>query len=212
MALVQALIAEAPAELASEIGRSVVQIGARGHGHGAGTIWRSDGIVVTNHHVAPGEANEVRLADGRAFQARVVARDPANDLVVLRIDASRLPAVTIGDSRGLRVGELVVAVGHPFGMRGAVTVGIVNALPHRVEDGGREMIQADVLLGPGSSGGPLANARGEVVGINAMVAGGLALAVPSHLVDRMLGDRTVAVDDGRGRARPSCHRSAWYAL
>jgi serine protease Do len=187
VALVQALIGEAPTEIAAEVGRSVVQVGARNHGHGAGTIWRADGIVITNHHVAPGEGNEVRLADGRSFEAKVVARDPANDLTALRIDVTGLPPVRVGDSRQLRVGELVVAVGHPFGVRGAVTVGMINALPHGDANGGREIVQADVLLGPGNSGGPLANARGEVIGINSMVAGGLALAVPSHLVERMLG-------------------------
>jgi serine protease Do len=185
--LVQALIGDAPAAIAEELGKSVVQVVSRGHGHGAGTIWRPDGIVVTNHHVAPGEGNEVRLADGRTLPAAVIARDPANDLAALKVAAAGLPAVRIGDSRHLRVGELVVAVGHPFGVRGAVTVGMVNGLPHRGENGGREIVQADVLLGPGNSGGPLANARGEVVGINAMVAGGLGLAVPSHLVEQLLG-------------------------
>lgn len=187
MTLVQALIGDAPAAIAEELGKSVVQVVSRGRGHGAGTIWRPDGVVVTNHHVAPADGNQVRLADGRTLAASVVARDEANDLAVLKIAASDLTAVRVGDSRKLRVGELVVAVGHPFGVRGAVTIGMVNGLPHRGENGGREIVQADVLLGPGNSGGPLANARGEVVGINAMVAGGLGLAVPSHLVERLLG-------------------------
>jgi serine protease Do len=188
--LAQALIGDAPAEIAAQVGRSVVQVASRGHGHGAGTIWRPDGIVVTNHHVAPGDHNQVRLADGRVLPAETVARDPTNDLAVLRVDATGLPAAAVGDARKLRVGELVVAVGHPFGVRGAVTVGMVNALPYLDEDGhGRQIVQADVLLGPGNSGGPLANARGEVVGINAMVAGGLGLAVPSFLVDRLLAPR-----------------------
>jgi serine protease Do len=189
--LAQALIGDAPAQIAAQVGRSVVQVASRGHGHGAGTIWRSDGLVVTNHHVAPGDHNQVRLADGRTLTAETVARDPINDLAVLRVDATGLPAVVVGDARKLRVGELVVAVGHPFGVRGAVTVGMVNALPYLDEDGhGRQIVQADVLLGPGNSGGPLANARGEVVGINAMVAGGLGLAVPSFLVERLLAPRT----------------------
>jgi serine protease Do len=185
--LVQALIGDAPAQIAEQLGRSVVQVASRGHGHGAGTIWRADGIVVTNHHVAPGDHNEVRLADGRTLPTTTLARDPLNDLAVLRVEARDLPAVAVGDARALRVGELVIAVGHPFGVRGAVTVGMVNALPYLDEGGhGRQIVQADVLLGPGNSGGPLANARGAVVGINAMVAGGLGLAVPSFLVERML--------------------------
>ncbi|HEY3107392.1 MAG TPA: trypsin-like peptidase domain-containing protein [Chloroflexota bacterium] len=179
------MLGAAAVEVAEQVWASVVQVSTNGHGAGAGTIWRSDGVVVTNHHVAPGETATVTLADTRSYPARAIARDPANDLAVLKIDARDLPAVTVGDPRALRPGEIVLAVGHPFGVKNAVTVGLVTEALRRGERG-RELIQADVLLGPGNSGGPLANARGQVVGINAMVAGGLGLAVPSYLVAPLL--------------------------
>ena len=178
----------AVARLAEALRASVVEVRTPGAGHGAGTIWRSDGTIVTNHHVVPGDRAEVVLSDGRRLPAVVVGRDPRNDLAVLEVAAGGLPAVTVGDAAGLRCGELVVAVGHPFGIRGAVTLGVVSAAlpPRPVPLPVRELIRADVLLGPGNSGGPLADARGRVVGINAMVAGGLALAVPARLVERLL--------------------------
>jgi serine protease Do len=179
------MLGAAAVEVAEQVWASVVQVSTNGHGSGAGTIWRSDGVVVTNHHVAPGETATVTLADTRSYPARAIARDPANDLAVLKIDARDLPAVTVGDPRALRPGEIVLAIGHPFGVKNAVTIGLVTEALRRGERG-RELIQADVLLGPGNSGGPLANARGQVVGINAMVGGGLGLAVPSDLVAPLL--------------------------
>ena len=205
----------AAAGVAERVRESVVEVRPRRGGAGAGTIWRQDGIVVTNYHVAGKDRAQVRLADGRTFEGRVVAFDARNDLAVLSIPASNLPAAEIGDARRLRPGELVLAVGHPYGVRNAVTVGVVNsALPDSPRGGageggpepapaakaagarernrlwrwgqGRELVMADVLLGPGNSGGPLVDARGRVVGINAMVGNGLALAVPSHLVQRLL--------------------------
>lgn len=183
----------AAADVAQRLLGSVVEI-ASAAGQAAGTVWRPDGIIVTNHHVAPGHQALVRLADGRVFTGTVVARDLRNDLAVLTIPAA-VPAAPIRDARQLRAGELVLALGHPFGLRGAVTLGVVSAaLPAASAPGARELIHADVLLGPGNSGGPLADARGRVVGINAMIGGGLALAVPSHLVERLLAalDRRAA--------------------
>jgi len=171
---------------------SVVEVRTQGAGAGAGVVWRPDGTIVTNHHVVPRDRVEVRLLDGRAFPATVVGRDPSNDLAVLTLGAGGqgerlLPSGTIGDARELRVGELVLALGHPFGLRHALTIGVVSAgLTPAGTRGGREMVRADVLLGPGNSGGPLLDSRGRVVGINSMVVGGLALAVPSHLADRLV--------------------------
>ncbi len=178
------------ADAAERVRDSVVEVRAHGHGSGAGTIWRTDGTIITNHHVAPRDGVDVRLRDGREFSAAVIARDEENDLVALKISVSGLTAATPGDAGRLRPGELVFAVGHPFGVLGAMTAGVISAAPSSAEPDGdgrkRELIRADVVLGPGNSGGPLADARGHVVGINAMVAGGMALAVPAHLVERLL--------------------------
>lgn len=180
-------IGAAAAEVAEHVRASVAEVRTRGGGAGAATIWRADGILITNDHVVSREHAEVTLSDGRTLSGSVIARDPRNDLAALQVRAHDLPAATLGDARALRVGELVLAVGHPFGIRGAVTVGVLssslNAADRRQA---RELVCADVLLGPGNSGGPLTDARGRVVGINAMVNGGLALAVPSHVATRLL--------------------------
>jgi serine protease Do len=192
-------VGAAVSEVVERVGASVVEVRTRGAGAGAGTIWRAGGTIVTNHHVVPHDRAQVALAGGRTLDARVVARDAVNDLAVLRVDADGLPAVPPGDARSLRAGELVLAIGHPFGVRGALTVGVVSQSPsgRRPAWTGqrRELIVADVLLGPGNSGGPLVDARGRVVGINAMVHGGLALAVPVHLVEALVAGMT-------GPARP----------
>lgn len=231
-------VGAAAAAVTEQVRASVVEVRPRRGGAGAGTIWHAGGTrgtIVTNYHVAGRDRASVHLADGRTLDASVVAWDKRNDLAVLSVQAADLPAARIGDARALRPGELVLAIGHPYGVRNSVTVGVVStALPrhgparHAPEglpgapDGapaphsaqgaqaqsgdnraggggmpadrarlwrwgqGRELICADVLLGPGNSGGPLVDARGRVVGINAMVGNGLALAVPSHLVDRLL--------------------------
>jgi serine protease Do len=169
--------------------RSLVQIQTR-HGHGSGVIWDSDGLIVTNHHVVSGNQAEVELADGRRFTAQVVARDALNDLALLRVPACGLPAAAHGDSTALRVGELILAVGNPFGVRGAATLGIVSAASGGAIGWGRaqrEIVQADVELAPGNSGGPLADSSGRVVGIASMIVSpGIAVAVPTHVVNRFL--------------------------
>ena len=148
-----------------------------GRGGGSGVIWSPDGRVVTNAHVARRGSGRIRLSDGRSVRAAVTARDPQLDLALLQADARDLPAADIGDSNALRVGELVLAVGSPYGQAGAVTLGIVHA------GNSRAWVEADLRLAPGNSGGPLANAEGRVVGINTMVARGLALAIPSNVVE-----------------------------
>lgn len=172
-------------DVATDLATGVVLVRSRG-GFGAGTVWRPDGTVVTNHHVAPRDAVEVAGADGRFSTARVVARDVPNDLAIVRAEHPIGTPVPVGDARRLRPGELVLALGHPGGVRWALSVGVVGVAPAARPEG-RELIRADVLLGPGNSGGPLADARGRVVGINAMIGGGMGLAVPSHLVERLVG-------------------------
>jgi len=169
------------AELAGRLAPSVAEVRA-GSGVGAGTIWRSDGLIVTNHHVVPFGRAEIRLADGRTGIGQVVARDPQNDLAVIETSLDRLPAVQIRRDP-VRPGELAMAIGHPFGVRYAVALGIVATTAGIVRGFERPLIQADVPIGPGNSGGPLVDSIGRVIGINAMVGGGLALAVPSYLAE-----------------------------
>jgi len=170
-------------EVAERLRRSTVQVQThgRGQGVGSGVIWSGDGLIITNAHVARGSATRVALWDGSTHEASVVSRDARRDLASLKIPASGLPAATPGNSSALRVGELVIAVGNPLGFIGALTTGVVHSLP------GRQLwVTADVRLAPGNSGGPLADAQGRVIGINTMIAGGLALAVPSNAVGQFL--------------------------
>jgi serine protease Do len=177
-------------EVAERLRRSTVHISAGGPGHGSGIIVRSEGIIVTNAHVASARMNfgqlTVGLWDGRSFPAEIAASDSRRDLAILRLAASELPAAPLGDSNRLRPGELVIAIGNPLGFMGALTAGVVHAVGPLPGLGPRKWIQAGVRLAPGNSGGPLADAAGNVVGVNTMVAGRLGLAVPSNEVARLL--------------------------
>jgi serine protease Do len=173
-------------KIAERLRQLTVRVQGRQPGGGSGVIWRSTDIIITNAHVTRAPSAMVTLADGRAFEAAVTARDPQRDLAVLRLQAGDLASAVIGDSSALRVGELVFAVGNPFGIVGALTAGIIHALSPADGASGRGWIQADLRLAPGNSGGPLADAQGRIIGINSMVAGGLAFAVPSNAVERFL--------------------------
>ena len=179
----------AGARMIEEAQRSVVQVRSggrrRGRGIGAGVIWDHDGLVMTNHHVVAGGRRGVTVAlhDGRAFDAEVLKSSGSLDLALLRLSggATDLSAAPTGDSDALRVGELVYAIGHPWGSVGAVSAGIVGGvgeLPRRGRASSARYVRSDVTLAPGNSGGPLLNARGEVVAINAMVFGHTALSIP----------------------------------
>jgi len=137
---------------------------------------------VTNAHVARGSYTRVQLWDGREFDAAVTARDPRSDLATLRIHANSLPAASPADSSLLRPGELAIAIGNPMGFVGALTTGVIHAIGPVRGLGFQSWVQASVRLAPGNSGGPLADASGRVIGINTMVAGRLALAIPSNAV------------------------------
>jgi serine protease Do len=169
-------------EIAEQLRRSTVLIQSGGHGAGSGVIWSSEGLVVTNAHVVHGGRVNVQLWDGREFEATVGSRDPRRDLAQLRIDAANLPAASAADSSELRPGEIAIAIGNPMGFVGALATGVIHAVGPLRGLGSQSWVQADVRLAPGNSGGPLANARGCVVGINTMVAGRLALAIPSNAV------------------------------
>jgi serine protease Do len=155
----------------------------RGHrfGAGAGIVWSADGLILTNNHVVGRRTPLVVLSDNREFEAKLIARNKDMDLALLSINAANLSPV-VPASVPPRIGEMVFAFGHPWGERNIVTRGIVSAaLSAQTRNGERfPVIRSDATLAPGNSGGPLVNARGEVIGVNAMIMGGdqsLAIAV-----------------------------------
>jgi serine protease Do len=188
------------AELASVLRRSTVEVQTRGAGAGSGIIWQANGLIVTNAHVARADRATIVLSDGRAFDGVVTARDPRRDLATIAIDVGSavLPAATIGHPTDLRTGDVVVALGHPLGITGALALGVVHVV--EVRRGGPRWIRADIRLAPGNSGGPLADAHGRVVGVNTLIAGGLGVAVPVTTVARFLADAGVERANARYRA------------
>ena len=178
---------------------SVVGIANGGRGRaaagGAGIAWPG-GLFVTSAHVVTGSDATIVTPDGRVVPAAVVGRDAGRDIAVVRAAGANVPAAVTGDPYGLRAGSLVFAVGHPFGVRDAVSVGVlqsVSPLPRGYGLNGKGSlvwIQADVRLAPGNSGGPLADAQGRVIGVAAMVVSGVALAVPVREVARLVAGLT----------------------
>jgi serine protease Do len=156
---------------------------------GSGFVINPDGYIVTNNHVVDGATEiRVKLADGRELGGHVVGRDPRTDLALLRVEASGLTAIPVGDSSALRVGEPVMAIGNPFGLEQTVTTGIVSATGRVIGDGPYDdFIQTDASINPGNSGGPLINARGQAVGINTAILSqsggsvGIGFAIPMNL-------------------------------
>ena len=173
-------------EIAEQLRRSTVLVQSGGRGCGSGIVWSSDGLLITNAHVVRGANPVVQLWDGREFPAAVESRDPRRDLAQLRIDAASLSAVAVRDSSLVRPGELAIAIGNPLGFVGALATGVIHGVGPLRGLGVHSWVQADLRLAPGNSGGPLADARGRVIGVNAMVAGRLALAIPSNAVGDFL--------------------------
>ena len=166
-------------------------------GIGSGFIIKDSGEILTNYHVVSGTAQlTVTLADKKVYKARILGRDPRNDLALVKIDAGRkLPFLHLGDSDGLVVGQKVLAIGNPFGLEGTLTTGIVSSLGRSIEDeDGRKLeglVQTDAAINPGNSGGPLLDSRGNVVGINTAIYGqqgniGLGFAMPINRAKAML--------------------------
>lgn len=163
--------------------QATVQVRSGQSGAGSGVIWSAEGLIITNAHVVTGHTVEVELFDRRVLPATPIVRNAQRDLAALQIDATHLPTVEVGDSDRIRVGEFVMAIGNPLGMVGALTTGII----HTVSSTSRQpWVQADIQLAPGNSGGALANAQGQVIGINAMIVNGRGFAVPSNVVQWFL--------------------------
>ena len=174
-------------EVAERLRRSTVQVFSESRrSGGSGVIWAADGLIVTNAHVTRSSRNEVELWDGERYQANIEGYDARRDLATLRIKAGGLPAATEGDSNALRPGELAIAIGSPMGFSGALTTGVIHSVGPMPGMGRRSWVRATVRLAPGNSGGPLANAGGQVVGINTAIVHGLGLAVPSRDIGEFL--------------------------
>jgi S1-C subfamily serine protease len=176
------------AEIVTRARRSLVHVHNGRRGAGSGTIWHADGLVVTNAHVVGHGPLNVELQDGRSFPAHILARDVEQDLAALRLEGRGLADLTpiqLGDSRALRPGEWVVALGHPWGVEGAATAGIVIGMSARQPEApgkGQDWISLSLHLRPGHSGGPLVDAQGRLVGINAMINGpDVGVAIPTHV-------------------------------
>ncbi len=187
-----------------KVGPAVVSIGVRqkgargpaGEGAASGVIIAPDGYVLTNNHVVENATDvEVGLMDSDSFPAEIVGTDPATDLAVVRAATNGLPIAELGDSDTLRVGQLVIAIGNPFGFQSTVSTGVISALGRAMRSPtGRlieSIIQTDVPLNPGNSGGPLVDTRGRVIGVNTAIirpAQGISLAIPVKTASWVIGE------------------------
>lgn len=180
------------AAMVAKVTRSVVRVEARQRVAGTGIVWTSEGAIVTADHVVEREENIRVVSDGTTYEAELAGRDPTTDLAVLKIKGQNLIPAQVAEAKSLKQGNLVFAVGRPWGSEAIVSAGIVSALGNFGMSNGwgnqfREgLIHTDLTLYPGFSGGPLANASGQIVGVNSSVLGhDLALAIPSETVARI---------------------------
>ena len=183
-------------ELVEQVMPALVIVRGRRYGAGAGIVWAESGLILTNNHVVGRQTPIVVLQNDGEYESRLLARDPDVDLALLSIEATHLSPLKSA-SISPRVGELVFAFGHPWGQRNTVTRGIISALAFAQNRRGDTLpiVRSDVPLAPGNSGGPLVNAYGEVVGINAMIVGGdqsvsIAVSVANDFVNKVLSKKT----------------------
>lgn len=191
-------LSEDMASVNADVQRSLVQISDDSGSIGAGTIWHTDGLIITNAHVVAlrnrrGQVQmrqlSVILPDGDRVPAQVLAMSEENDLAALSVESRDLPTIKVGDSTQVRPGQMVMALGHPWGVRDSLTAGVVIGMGADLPElmPGREWIALDLKLRPGHSGGPLFNTAGELIGINTMISGpAVGFAIPSHVVKSFL--------------------------
>lgn len=171
---------------------ALVRIRAGRRGAGAGTVWHERGLILTNAHVARAGALRVMLTDGREFPAGILAADAGYDLAALSVEAKGLRTIPLGSSHRLKPGEWVLALGHPWGVAGAATAGVVigKGIPLEMPGASTPLIQVSLHLRPGHSGGPLLDSAGRLVGINTMMAGpDVGLAIPAETAAAFLKER-----------------------
>jgi S1-C subfamily serine protease len=206
------LLVQLAADLAavSEVAlRSLVRIRNGREGVGAGAIWHANGLIVTNYHVVEGYRRHthqpgalfVVLPDGRQLPATVLASNATTDLAALCIQATDLPPITLGDSQQLQAGQLVLALGFPWGVAGGATTGVLIGSAARLPEGRgdqREWLAASLHLRPGHSGGPMVDTQGRLIGINTMMNGpDVGVAVPVHVAKAFLRSALAPPDQGR---------------
>ena len=174
-------IGYAVGSIAAWLRQITVRVNGPNGSRGSGVIFSARGLIVTNAHVARSRVHTIEFADGRKLQGWLVARDPACDLAAVAVGADHLPAASVRSASTCRAGELVIAVGNPMDGEGAVSTGIIHTPP-----GKRPFLFADIRLAPGNSGGPLADAQGNVIGINSAIVNALGCAVTSDAVQQFL--------------------------
>jgi serine protease Do len=178
------------AKLVGIVRKGMVRITCPGRGAGAGTVWHSDGLILTNAHVAANRHLEVQAADGESYRASLIAADRRLDLAAISVNASELHAMELGSTTSMRPGELVFAMGYPLGVDGGLTAGVYigeeSWFPDR-RGRARQWIMASLHLRPGHSGGPMFDANGSLIGINTVMRGpDVGVAIPIDVVKRFL--------------------------
>lgn len=189
------------AGVVENVRRGLVQVHNGRDGSGAGTVWHPDGLILTNAHVIRKGPLSVTLSDGSTQPARLLVQDTGHDLAALAVDSAGLPTISLGESKSLRTGQWVLALGHSWGVVNTVTAGVVIGVGSVWQEAplsGKEWVAVSLHLRPGYSGGPLVDVDGRVVGINTMMTGpDVGMAVPVHVAKaflaRTLGSQRAAV-------------------